>query len=205
MASHNSLNIVGQTFGELVVIQKSETKIQKTRWKCRCSCGKEKTFFGSQLTRGLVKSCGCLTKRKHQAARERMLSVSREYRIWQAMLNRCRNKNVVNYQDYGGRGISVCDRWHSFDNFFLDMGPCGKEMSIDRIDTNGNYEPGNCRWATRAQQARNTRRNRILELNGVSKCLVEWASDLGIDQASLRERLEKWPLEIALTKKRVER
>lgn len=124
---------------------------------------------------------------------------TRTYRIWQAMLNRCRNKNVINFENYGGRGIKVCVRWHTFNNFLKDMGEAPLDRSIERKNNNANYNPGNCRWATRTEQARNTRRNRKITFNGVTKCLTEWAKDLGMDQASLAERLSKWPLQQALT------
>lgn len=124
---------------------------------------------------------------------------SRTYRIWQAMLNRCRNQNVTNYKDYGGRGITVCARWHVYTDFLSDMGECPLGHSIDRKDNDGNYEPGNCIWSTRHTQTRNKRTNRMLTFNGVTKCLKDWAISLGIDQASMAERLRKWPRDRAFT------
>jgi hypothetical protein len=123
----------------------------------------------------------------------------RTYRIWQAMLNRCRNPNIAQWKRWGGRGITVCEEWEVFDNFIKDMGSAPKNNSIDRIDNNGNYCKENCRWATKEQQARNTSANRIIEFQGEKKILKDWADYLNIDQASLRERLKKWPLERALT------
>jgi len=201
-AGHNSLNLLGMKFNELTVIAKAENKTQKTRWLCKCSCGTEKVFYGNCLKRNLVKSCGCIKKEKLPKLQKEGKTRVREYRIWQSMLSRCSNDKTINYMNYGGRGIKVCESWKFFKNFITDMGPCPDGMSIDRINVNGNYEPSNCRWASRIQQARNTRRNRVIEFNGQRKCLVEWANDLGIDQASLRERLDKWPLEMALTKEK---
>lgn len=171
------------------------------KWVCKCECGQVREVSTNALRSGHSRSCGCF---KDECAGNRVRThgktESREYAIWQAMKTRCGNPNSEGYQNYGGRGISVCERWvDSFPNFLSDMGKTKPGESIERIDVNGNYEPTNCKWASRVEQARNTRRNRVLTLNGVSKCLKEWATDLGIDQASLRERLEKWTLEAALT------
>lgn len=124
---------------------------------------------------------------------------SRTYRIWQAMLNRCRNPKTSNYKDYGGRGITVCERWRVFAAFLADMGECPPDHSIDRKENDGNYEKGNCMWSTRHTQTRNKRTNRLITFNGETKCLKDWAVSLGIDQASLAERLRKWPRQRALT------
>jgi hypothetical protein len=115
------------------------------------------------------------------------------------MHSRCENKNVPNYSNYGGRGISVCQRWFDFENFLSDMGEAIGEVSIERRNNNGNYEPGNCYWADRFVQTRNKRNNRFITFDGVTKCLKDWATGLGMDQSSLAERLSKWPLETALT------
>ncbi len=108
---------------------------------------------------------------------------------WGLMLARCRNKNCPSYPIYGGRGITVCERWNSFANFRQDMGERPKGMTLDRIDNNGNYEPGNVRWASRAEQSRNTRRNRIFSLGGKDQCLKDWAAEVGIHYETLRSRL----------------
>ncbi len=114
---------------------------------------------------------------------------------WRAMLSRCENRRDGNYESYGGRGIRVCERWHTFQFFAEDMGPrTSVEFSIDRIDNDGNYEPGNCRWATRAEQSRNKRTSRVLELDGQRKCLVDWARDSGVSVPTLIDRLKAEPL-----------
>ena len=129
------------------------------------------------------------------------LSGTNHYRRWQSMLNRCRNKKTIGYKNYGGRGIKVCERWSIYTNFLSDMGyPPTNKHSLERINNNGDYELDNCMWATRFEQQRNTRRTRFISLNGITKTLKEWAAEIGIDQASLRERLEKWSIEDALTK-----
>ncbi len=126
---------------------------------------------------------------------------TRIYRIWSAMKNRCFNPKNKDYPRYGGRGIAVCERWLKFENFLADMGERPLSMSIDRIDNDGNYEPGNCRWATRMEQQNNQRKNRFFVLNGVTKTLSEWASCLGINRNTLQTRFQRgWPAERALSK-----
>lgn len=125
-----------------------------------------------------------------------------EYRIWCAMKTRCYNPNVANYEFYGGRGITVCERWiESFANFLMDMGPKPfPDASIDRHpDPDGPYSPENCRWASKKEQSQNSRKARMLTYNGETLCLLDWAKRLGIAHSTLRVRLEQWPLEKALT------
>lgn len=131
---------------------------------------------------------------KHGQARRG--HTTRTYRIWAQMLHRCGTDDP----NYGGRGISVCQRWRDFRAFYSDMGACPPGLEIDRWPNNdGNYEPGNCRWATRSQQCRNTSQNRWIEFNGQRKILIDWASDIGITPHQLIYRLEHWPLRKALT------
>lgn len=122
------------------------------------------------------------------------------YRTWISIKARCCNPRYSRYSDYGGRGIRVCERWcESFENFFYDMGEKPLGLSIDRIDNNGNYEPGNCRWATRKQQDSNMRKNVFLTLHGKTQILSDWARELGMTGTSLRKRLRRWPIERALS------
>ena len=125
-----------------------------------------------------------------------------EYRAWSSMLNRCENRNNRAYERYGARGIGVCERWRSFRNFFQDMGERpSTDHSIDRIDNNGNYEPTNCRWATRLEQGRNKRNSRLVELDGITKPLPEWAEEYGLDVELVRARLRRgWSSREALTR-----
>lgn len=136
------------------------------------------------------------------AVRKHGMCYTPEYRTWQDMLNRCSKPNRDSYKYYGGRGIKVCERWHKFENFIADMGrrPHG-QYSIDRYpNNNGNYEPGNCRWATYRQQTRNRRSTEWITFGGKSQLLVDWAKDLGIKQHCLRRRINRgWPLGLALT------
>jgi hypothetical protein len=124
------------------------------------------------------------------------------YQSWVEMRTRCHNSSRDSYQDYGGRGIRVCDRWRdSFESFWADMGSTYEPgLTIDRIDVNKGYEPGNCQWATRKQQNRNTRRNMMIQFRGETRCLGEWCELLDLPYHSIYTRLSRgWPVERALT------
>lgn len=200
-AAHNRADLTGETFGRLTVIEfYGVSKHQHSTWKCKCACGATRIIEAGSLRSGNSQSCGCLKKETTgERGRTHGMTETPIYRVWQAMMNRCRNRNQPAWRNYGGRGISVCERWHSFDNFLEDMGPRPSGRSIDRIDNSKGYFKENCRWATRAQQARNTRRNRFITFENRTATLKEWADEIGIDQSSLQERLEKWPLCRALT------
>jgi hypothetical protein len=122
------------------------------------------------------------------------------YLSWANMKSRCDHASCPRYADYGGRGIAYCERWRLFQNFLEDMGERPNGTTLDRIDVDGNYEPGNCRWASEQQQKRNTRRNVILEFGGRSMCVADWALEIGIRRQSLEKRLKNgWSVERALT------
>lgn len=159
----------GRRFGRLLVVSRAANprNKRKSHWLCRCECGTEKIVLGGSLTQGRSRSCGCLNReivREMSTTHGAALAgrQSRTYRIWCAMKTRCYNPSVANWPLYGGRGIAVCERWRtSFPMFLRDMGEAPPGRSIDRKDNDGNYEPGNCRWATRLEQNRNTRRTRL--------------------------------------------
>jgi hypothetical protein len=196
----------GNTFGKLTALYEVQDGKPGQRWFCQCECGEAAIVSASNLHNGNTKPCGCERIRKivsfntkHGQARQG--ATTSEYRIWMRMIQRCFDASDAGYPSYGGRGITVCDRWRSFKNFFADMGPRpSSEYSIDRIDNNGNYELGNCRWATRTEQARNTRTNRFLTYQGETLTIAEWAERLGVDYHALFARLKKgWSTEEALS------
>lgn len=168
------LDITGMRFGRLVAVR--ETGQRKpgagTIWRCLCDCGSLACIGVHPLRSGNTRSCGCL-KRDATSARARVhgMSSSAEHAIWRVMKDRCLNARNARFESYGGRGITVCKRWRdSFQNFFNDMGPRPKGKSLDRINNDGNYEPGNCRWATATQQNQNRRkptRRRYVETDGL--------------------------------------
>lgn len=176
--------------------------------KCRCACGALVEVRADRVNTR-VKSCGCLQRDRmrilgretHHAPKLRHgMFKTPEYQAWADMRSRCSNVNNKRWRDYGGRGISVCRRWELFENFYADMGARpGAGYSIDRINNNGNYEPGNCRWATDLQQRMNSRSVRIIEFNGKQQLLSEWAKELGVDASTLHYRIAKWGLVRALT------
>lgn len=152
------VDLTGKVFHRLTVLNYVGVNNHRKRlWLCQCSCGKQTTVIASQLRTGKTKSCGCLQldyATKHGGAD------TKEYQCWADMKGRCDNPNNPYYGDYGGRGISYCDRWMSYENFFQDMGKKPKGLSLDRIDNNSHYSPENCRWATLSTQARNTRKKK---------------------------------------------
>ena len=152
----------GDRFGKLVAMNfKRGSKFTPRMWACICDCGNTSIVRSTNLHSGNTRSCGCDSSRvttEKNRFRTHGMSRTRTYRIWRNMHTRCYYKNSRTY--YGNRGIIVCERWFKFDNFLKDMGKCPENRSIDRINNDGNYEPGNCRWATATQQANNKRKPR---------------------------------------------
>jgi hypothetical protein len=182
-------DIRGFRFGRLVVRELlGANKHKQSVWICDCDCGNTLNVITGHLNSGHTVSCGCS---KIERFTKHGLAHHREYSLWNTMKNRCSNPNVAGYEYYGGRGISVCERWlNSFPNFIADMGPRpSPEHSIDRINNNGNYEPANCRWATAEEQVLNRRNNNLIEHNGITKPVTAWSKQLGIHVSTLRYRL----------------
>lgn len=194
----NVKNIIGQKFSLLTVVGYVGSDANGTHWLCKCDCGCTKQVSLSNLRSGSTKACGCLRGR----AIKHGLYYAAEYRVWTHLVQRCTNPKNTSYQNYGGRGIKVCERWReSFVNFFSDMGsrPTSKHQ-IDRIDNDGHYEPGNCRWATVAEQNRNMRRSQKITFNGRTMTIAEWGREIQLAPHALKNRLKKgWSIEAALT------
>jgi len=186
------INMAGRLVGQLTVIERVLIPKQSAHWLCQCICGNTKIVRGSDLRRGFVSSCGCMAG-YHKPIHG--YTATKIYWVWQGMLNRCRNKNNASYKNYGGRGISVCKRWQNpdgFPNFLHDMGePPTHKHSIDRIDNDGNYSAENCRWATRHQQARNSRHMTIVTIDGVSRHLVDYLSEYRVSYRLYWERINR--------------
>ena len=204
-SSMNNLDISGHKYGKLSVVKRAADREYKSRscamWLCVCECGNETTVALSSLRSGNTKSCGCLHQNAWDGRKTQRIGNKTEYTAWSRMKQRCYDKNDKSFPDYGGRGITVSDEWiASFDTFLADMGarPQGG-YSIERLDVNDGYSKSNCIWASNHAQARNKRNNIVIEFNGTRKILADWAADLGICWASLYERIQKWPLEKALT------
>lgn len=147
------VDLCGQRFGRLLISSRVGTdKHGQAVWLATCDCGATSEVLGGNLRRGLTASCGkCVSKAKHG------MYGTPVYWVWNSMVRRCKNPTSQVWKDYGGRGIRVCDRWQDFENFYADMGEPPEGHSLDRIDVNGNYEPGNCRWATKDVQQHNVR------------------------------------------------
>lgn len=191
-------NLQGQRFGRLVVICLHSKKWDKLIWLCLCDCGGEATVNTSELKNGHTKSCGCYRREntakmffKHGGCAKK----DKEFSIWCGMIRRCLydDKTRNTYKYYRGRGITVCQRWiDSYQNFIDDMGPMpSPKHTLDRKDPNGNYEPGNCRWATHIEQANNKRETVRITVNGESKSISEWARHFGMKPNTVYTRYKR--------------
>jgi hypothetical protein len=197
-------DLTGRTFGRLVVTGRAgRSATGRTLWKCRCECGESVDLRSCNLLSGNTASCGCLHRevvgRLHRTHGKCQTD---EHEIWKGMLARCLNPNHSSYPNYGGRGITVCGSWRmSFTAFLADVGSRpSPEHSLDRIDNDGNYKPGNVRWATRAEQSENRRVSQWVEFNGVRKLAGQWERDLGFGIGTISGRLRSgWSIQAALT------
>lgn len=195
------INETGNRYGRLRVISEHiyNPSRQSAFWLCECDCGKQTIVGGPSLRKGNTKSCGCLQKEAAAAAQRTHGCSARgvltpEYTAWASMKSRCgSNPKRKSYPDYAGRGIAICQRWlDSFENFLEDVGlKPDSSYELDRIDVNGNYEPGNCRWASKRVNRRNRRVAKMIELNGEIKSLGQWCEDLGLDYCKTYGRLRR--------------
>lgn len=204
--SNNKQELIGKKFGRLIITKILLEKDKDTYplCECCCECGNVIIARINNIKSGNTRSCGCYKKEKIiEASRTHGLSKSSVYRAWNHMKNRCYNRKIKDYVEYGGRGIIVCSEWkNSFEQFYEDMGESpSKSHSLDRIDTNGPYAKWNCRWATPRQQSNNTRRNHILTHNGKSMTIAGWSRELDIKQETISMRVRRgYSVEKALYK-----
>ena len=206
MVAHNAIDLTGHVYNRLTVIERDFSRTGGTYWLCKCECGNIKSIFAGNLKRGVTKSCGCYNSeiaRKNASKQKHGKSFSPEYKAWHNIKERCFNKNEKSYVNYGARGITMHPDWiNSFESFYEHVGdkPSAKH-SIDRIDNNGNYEPGNVRWATQKEQVNNQRRNVMFSHNGHVLNIRQWAEKTGLKYQTIYSRLTKynWPVEKALT------
>ncbi len=185
-------NLAGQKFGRLTVTNDFYTGSKNTgiKWKCVCDCKNTVIIKSNNLVRGDTKSCGCLNLEKASALQYvHGKTGTRIHGTWKDIIGRCTNKNNSEYENYGGRGITVCERWKKFENFYEDMGEKPEGLQIDRINNNGNYEPGNCRWSTPKENSNNKRNCRFVVFNGETKTIKQWSEYFNIPYERTRLRL----------------
>ena len=186
------INLAGNKYGRWEVISRQGADHRnESLWLCRCGCGQTGVITSSSLRSGNSQSCGCLRKEETiKRLSTHGMSETILYNRWRTMINRCENHSHIQYADYGGRGITVCESWHDFSNFFRDMGEPLSFQSIERKDTNGNYEPSNCVWASMEQQQNNRRNNHLVTMNGQTLTLAQWSRKVGLSSALIRHRLK---------------
>lgn len=205
-------DLIGKCFGRLIVVSRAGSLHRSILFNCKCKCGKTTTVTSSRLRTGNTRSCGCLRHEqiiklnfKHGGTK------TREYAAWHQAKTRCFNPRYHQFEHYGGRGITMCEEWrNSFTTFLSDMGKAPKGdgqhgyLELDRYpNKNGNYEPGNCRWATRTEQIRNRRSTRYLDFNGRTQTVMEWVKERGLNYHTVVSRLyEGWPIEEILRQKK---
>lgn len=193
-----AINIAGQRFGRLTVIERVASTKAQAQWRCVCDCGKETVVRSQDLRNGHTKSCGCygleVSVSHTPSFSTHKESRSRLYRVWIGMKGRCNNCKNKAYSYYGGRGIKVCQDWNESYALFRDWALANgyqENLTIDRIDVNGNYCPENCRWVSMKVQMNNTRANRRITLNGETKTMAEWSESTGLSYETIRNRTIK--------------
>lgn len=195
-------DLLGQRFGRLIVVGEAESKRTpcgaEAMWICRCECGTETVRRSRMLLRGRLLSCGCLRDTHGHNRRGKRTTT---YRAWLGMRTRCERPTCSDYKDYGGRGIKVCERWGTFDNFLADMGECPPGRSIERRNNDGHYEHSNCYWATPIQQANNKRNTTFVTFRGERLPVSRLAARFGLSGDVLYERIVRygWSLENAVS------
>lgn len=198
-----ALDITGNRYGMLSVIAfMGRVGASQALWKCKCDCGNEVIARLGNLRNGHTRSCGC--QRSEVTAKLKTthgMYGTPEHRSWTSMLTRCENTANHKYPSYGGRGITVCNRWRKFENFFADMGQRPKGTTLGRLNNNGDYEPNNCCWETTVKQGRNKRNTALYFYNGKSATIAEHCERLGLNSSTVRSRIYTygWPIEKAFS------
>lgn len=193
-------HLVGRKFGRLIVLEFSRSVVMDFKcgrrtyplWKCLCDCGNTVEVKSENLNNGHTRSCGCMKDLLGQRSVKHGMTETVEFKIWTGILTRCLNPNSRAFDRYGGNGVTVCDRWREdFSAFLADMGlRPSTQHSIDRIDNSGNYEPSNCRWATRKEQANNKTANVVLTFNGKTMTAAQWSECSGISRQAIYQRIK---------------
>lgn len=195
---YNFIDLKGKKYNRWTFIK----HIGYGKWIAKCDCGTKKIVISKNITLGKSKSCGCYRSENHPRKTHGM-SETRLYSVWRNMINRCYLPCTDSYSIYGKRGIKVCTRWkNSFEKFYEDMGKTYKpELSIDRIDVNGNYSPKNCKWSNKYEQARNKRNSKLITFRNQTKTLSTWSEILGIKTSTIQTRIRAgWSIEDTLSK-----
>jgi hypothetical protein len=200
----NRIDLTGKRFGKLTVVSFAYMRGTRSYWNCICDCGNEKIAGIDHLKNGDIVSCGCVQKSTLPPSHKKHgMSNTRLYTIWALMKYRCYNPSRREYHNYGGRGIKVCDEWMEFDSFMRWAFNNGysENLTLDRIDNDGNYCPENCRWVDRKAQQNNRRSNRLITFKGITKNITQWASDNNLPYYVLKKRLDVlgWSFERAIS------
>lgn len=197
--SRKLIDLSGQKFGKLHVRGRwgyVQRNTKQPTWLCKCDCGAFRIVLGAHLRNGTTQSCGCLVGKTQAGHR---MTKTPTHNSWRGMIERCSNPKNSHFPRYGGRGISVSSTWKKFENFFADMGLRPPGHSLDRINNDLGYFKENCRWAAPKDQSRNTSRSVKISFQGSTKCLADWATDIGITPSALSVRIKRWGIERAMT------
>jgi hypothetical protein len=192
------IDLTGKRFGRWRVVKLSHQVGKMLYWSCICECGTKRAVFGGDLKRGGSLSCGCLAReQRRERATSHGMAHHPAYRSWIYMHDRCNNPRNTMSHLYGGRGITVCKRWNDFQAFWKDMGPTwAPGLTLDRINNNQGYKPGNCRWATRSEQAANRRTNHLIQTPDGKMTIAEAARAFGVGSMTIISRIRYgWPEE----------
>ena len=194
-------DLTNKRFGNLIAIKYfKKPNEKKYTWQCVCDCGNTKNIISSNLIRGNSTTCGCGKIKLGEITTKHGMAKTRIFKIWVGVRKRCTNSNCKSYNLYGGRGITISSKWDNFIDYYNDMKEgYSDDLSLDRIDPNGNYEPGNCRWATMKTQNRNKRNNHFVNYDNNNKTLAEWSEISGVDSNVINYRIKNgWDLKNAI-------